>query len=379
MIESADSDYLLPEWVMFVGSAMARRLCCLTSAIIPQSIRSRLEIRPFSEGVSVSENPKHDPFTLLSSSGALGESVAGLLYRQYKNQRTENVIARAIQEPPRERKDLSDEEVASMLSYFEKLFFEVDSLDASGFINMEECEALLSYTALDIEPTERAQVFKNHDHNGSGLLNRVEFCQLCFNHLWNVPFQRLDHAVESLKNAHSGPARRNVARWQRVARRSDMLSRTVIPALYVLALIVVFAVDFSDNYEEPGAEMFSGLGSVSMSYQGACILGIYCAGVVISVIAWWATAEMSARQAAQRGSAFKQAVAASSKTVLLRRATSNALPAAAGMYVVDARTDEERSAWADSADNQETACRPCGSRSTHTRVMPISTSSLSPT
>ena len=139
MIESADSDYLLPEWVMFVGSAMARRLCCLTSAIIPQSIRSRLEIRPFSEGVSVSENPKHDPFTLLSSSGALGESVAGLLYRQYKNQRTENVIARAIQEPPRERKDLSDEEVASMLSYFEKLFFEVDCHDARIHTSAHAC------------------------------------------------------------------------------------------------------------------------------------------------------------------------------------------------------------------------------------------------
>ena len=70
--------------------------------------------------------------------------------------------------------------------------------------------------------------------------------------------------------------------------RIDILP-SQIPALYVLALIVVFAVDFSDNYEEPGAEMFSGLGSVSMSYQGACILGIYCAGVMMSVIAWWLT------------------------------------------------------------------------------------------
>lgn len=421
MIENSDSDHSLPDWVIFLGRALARLLCSVAPPALRKAILRRVDPLDVGEDDVLSDNPKQDPFRLLSSANALGESVAGLLYRQHmsiaqgpqgerttttecadhgqplrgllrgdvevdesgdddgvprtRSSQDESRQVKSSDRAPHKRSELSDGQVANMLCYFERLFFEVDSLDASGFIDREECDALLSYCALDLEPAQRAAVFKSYDYNGNGLLNRVEFCQMCFDTLWGIPYDRLENAVANLKNAHTGATRRNATRWKRVAQSSDLWSRTVIPALYFLALIVVLHLDFRDSYEQPGSEMFTGPGLVSINDTGVLLLCIYCGAAVLSGLAWWVSADLSARQAAKRRSAFKAATTAASHSKLSRRATSaNVLQAgAASLYMVDG--PQERGAW-DSDEiergshlNGPSACPPAS----RTRVVPIHT------
>ena len=47
------------------------------------------------------------------------------------------------------------------------------------FIDLSECEALLSYAALHLTPAERAAVIRGADLSMDGKLNRTEFCLLC--------------------------------------------------------------------------------------------------------------------------------------------------------------------------------------------------------
>ena len=56
-------------------------------------------------------------------------------------------------------------------------------------------DGLLSFACLKMEPKERAQLLLQYDSNGDGCLNRLEFCRLCIDHLWEVPIGTLELAV----------------------------------------------------------------------------------------------------------------------------------------------------------------------------------------
>jgi len=83
MIENSDSDHSLPDWVIFLGRALARLLCSVAPPALRKAILRRVDPLDVGEDDVLSDNPKQDPVRLLSSANALGESVAGLLYRQH--------------------------------------------------------------------------------------------------------------------------------------------------------------------------------------------------------------------------------------------------------------------------------------------------------
>ena len=60
---------------------------------------------------------------------------------------------------------------------------------------------LLSYAALDIDPLDRLDTMRQYDTARDGKLNRVEFCQLCVDLLWNVDVDHLERRTASLRVA----------------------------------------------------------------------------------------------------------------------------------------------------------------------------------
>jgi len=189
------------------------------------------------------------------------------------------------------------------LVFFERVFFELDE-DASLFIDKDECEMLLSFTALDLDPAERGSVLSKYDFNGDGRLNRVEFCMLCEGHLWDVPILTIERAVQNMKAVTKAVARRNNTYWKKVADDVDNWSRVVVPFMYFFALIAVFNLDLSDEYNtNPNGAMFSGIPNrAKLSTSGSIYLTVYLA-VAASFTAAWAlmkrVAERTKRMEAQ--------------------------------------------------------------------------------
>ena len=56
---------------------------------------------------------------------------------------------------------------------------------------------LLAYSALDLDPDARSDIFRKFDTSTDGKLTRVEFVSLCIRELWNVPEDQLRLAVRS--------------------------------------------------------------------------------------------------------------------------------------------------------------------------------------
>ena len=81
---------------------------------------------------------------------------------------------------------------------------------------------LLSYAALDIDPLDRLDTMRQYDTARDGKLNRVEFCQLCVDLLWNVDEDHLERALENSRAAKTGLKRRNSCYWKNMADYVDM-------------------------------------------------------------------------------------------------------------------------------------------------------------
>ena len=65
-------------------------------------------------------------------------------------------------------------------------------------------------------------MLQQYDASNDGKLNRLEFCKMCLDHLWNVPTGAVDLAVQSVHLAHTARRRTNSSYWKRVANKLDV-------------------------------------------------------------------------------------------------------------------------------------------------------------
>ena len=236
-----------------------------------------------------SHTPAHASHSL-GVSQLISESVAGMMYREQMGLQGLDTH-RESSSAPRD-----DNERAERLIFFESLFFELDE-DCSLFIEAGECESLLSYTALELDPYDRATMLKSFDRNDDGKLNRVEFVGLCMEHLWGLPIPTVERAMRNRKSARKARKRHNNAYWRNAADRLDSISSVVVPCTYVLCLLFLFHLDLRDEYAtDQTAEMFQGLGIASLSTRGIITIAGYCAAVLCVLVAWVLMKSLSARE-----------------------------------------------------------------------------------
>jgi len=215
--------------------------------------------------------------------------------------------ARSAPPPPQLSKAELHELRCEKLIFFEGVFFDLDE-DSSLFIDAAECDMLLSFTALDLDPNEREAVLAKYDFNGDGRLNRVEFCMLCEQHLWDVPMHTVERALKNMKCASKGVRRRNNTHWRHVANSLDKWGRILVPFCYFLTLILVFNLDLTDKYAvDPTAPMFSGLGPASLSDSGVAYLCLYLATAIGMGVAGHAMRKVAEQTAQQQAAAMKEA------------------------------------------------------------------------
>jgi len=159
--------------------------------------------------------------------------------------------------------------------------------DCSLQIERDELESLLSYAALDLQPGERADIISTYDLNGDGTLSRIQFCEMCMGELWDVPIAQLERAVKSMQSVKSGAKRRAKAYWSRLAAKTDDWSRIVVPVLYIIALVVVFNLELTDDYGSArSATMFQGLGPARITSEGWKFILYICAYFAFSFGMW---------------------------------------------------------------------------------------------
>ena len=256
MLENFDGDYLSPVPVVVL------------SRLIYNWLRERAGYRNRKE---------------LYANDVIRESVAGLLYRA---QMQGGDDGSGLAPPPQpilgsmaEDRTSTAAERARRLIFYEQLFFVLDA-DASLYIEREELEYLISYASLDLDPDRRQRLLNDYDTNSDHRLNRAEFVELCANTFWHIDLPVLEMAVANMQKARDARVTRNRARWRRFADLNDRYARTLIPLIYIFALIWVFNIDLRDDYTDPKVEMFQGLGPWTMPASGVrsfVIFGIICA------------------------------------------------------------------------------------------------------
>ena len=190
--------------------------------------------------------------------------------------------------------ELSDDD-RYRLTYFERLFFKMDA-DRSGTINAREAEMLLSFAALDMTYSERKESFRKADFVGADAqLNRLEFMDLCTYELWNVPIPQIELAVENANAVRESHRNMIRAKWRRIAEQVDAWSARTVPFLYGLSQILIFNLDLTDDYDQPGKNVVMGTdavhvrrygrGSATGMGMGVASLIVYIAAIVLCVVA----------------------------------------------------------------------------------------------
>ena len=137
---------------------------------------------------------------------------------------------------------------------FEKLFFRMDE-DHSGSISVDEAALFLSFVALDLDVEERMAAFGRADIVKDGSLTRLEFCELCRAELWDMPLSSINVAVDNMITARVAIKNRMANNWKKIADIVDVRARSILPALYLCTMVVLFNLDFRDAYDDPRVVM----------------------------------------------------------------------------------------------------------------------------
>jgi len=218
-----------------------------------------------------------------ANSNVIDESVAGILFRarygveQHVSKSQINAHASEVVESAAER--------AAKLSFFESLFYQIDE-DATQYISEQECDLMLSYVLLDIDPTQRHAVFKSHDSVADGRLNRVEFVALCFDVLWHVPRPLIEIAMSNVHISRKAKQRNNKVHWEKMASKLDSWARVTIPVAYGFCLVIIFNIELKDPYTEPqNVEMFDGVGEVIFSVSDILWMILYLLAIAVVTVA----------------------------------------------------------------------------------------------
>jgi len=155
-----------------------------------------------------------------------------------------------------------EEDDAQKLLYFESLFFKMDP-DGDGSITFEEAGRLLAFTALDMSAAQREACLKEIDDegDGDGELDREEFIVLCAKTMWDTPRSTLEMASENFADFCRMKDNRISAKWRRVANNIDRFCRVWVPLIYVCVLLIIYSIEFDDQYTDDTQKMFKSLGS----------------------------------------------------------------------------------------------------------------------
>jgi len=176
---------------------------------------------------------------ILAQSANVTESIAGILYRRMLFQDGSTVESMRSSRPKQMLSADTREEAMHRLITFERMFLDLDD-DRSGFVNEETVFSFLSFTELGLDPRFRDEIFGASDTAKDGMLTRLEFCELCVNHLWNVPLSLLELAMRNLRDVSETKTTRNKLYWAKLAQSIDRWSRkTIIPA-YLMILVIIF-------------------------------------------------------------------------------------------------------------------------------------------
>jgi hypothetical protein len=161
-------------------------------------------------------------------------------------------------------------------------------------------ERLLSFCALGLDPEGRTAVFSRYDSRSTGKLNRMEFCRLCANTLWEVPEDLLEKMTDNLIAISKAKKSYNRRYWTEMADWIERKCRIVIPLAYFFVLIILFNIDMSDVYSEDNtAQMFSGVTEhTSITSTGIIYIIVYVICVLICVgLAHFANRQLEAEAA----------------------------------------------------------------------------------
>ena len=283
MIEQFDSDSLLPKFVR------------IPLFVVLDWLMDKIKAKPQAK---VGDAPSQvDEASVarkkLASASVMFESVAGVLYRQEhaaEGKAWREASLKALREQ-------SSVERAERLVFYEALFFKLDT-DVTLYINWEECDLLLSYAALGLNPSARRMIFDEFDETKDGKLNRVEFVTMCSEILSHVNVDQMNVALENMDVARTSGTRRAKAHWTVVAKKVDTYARVTIPVAYAFGLVVVFNVRLSDEYAtNDAAPMFDGFGPMEFTTAGIVWVIMYIVLAICVCIIWLRVEHKAERQA----------------------------------------------------------------------------------
>jgi len=256
MLENHDGDHLVYTFIAVGFKKLYRMLCCCFRKKAPES------------------KGEDSNLQILSETKYVVESVAGILYRQ-------NLSESQTTASPKRRMAVTDEERMKKLVLFENLFYKIDD-NGNGEIEKEECDRLLSFCAMELDPIEREKIFDKFDYVADGSLQRMEFCRMCEEYLWNTPTELLETMIENLDKATNARSACNKAYWNEIGESIEKKSRIVCPMVYFFVLVVMFNLDMRDHYATTTDPMFSGITkNISIGPNG---VGMILAFVIVVII-----------------------------------------------------------------------------------------------
>jgi len=280
LIETNETEHLLPLIIVHPAKVAWQRLrhyskhlLCLQHKVVP------------TEHDEMDQSKRAKNLATLAESASVQESIAGVQYRLY-GPGVQRLAAQA--EPVTgdaqdgRNMTIAPEDMPKLI-FFEKLFFSIDE-DNTGEISEDECTLLFSFVALDMPYDERMKAFMAADKVADGHLTRMEFCELCRTTLWDMPLPTIEMAVENLKCARLALRDRYKNYWQSVAESLESAARPILPSMYIAANVVLFNLDFNDDYDTNVERIMGDAGYLKVSLRTGGVVWIVVLCLLIIVI-----------------------------------------------------------------------------------------------
>ena len=159
---------------------------------------------------------------------------------------------------------LSEDDMTKIV-FFENLFFDMDD-EAKGNVALATCVKRVAFLAVLHSEADCKQLVEKADVHKDGVLTRLEFCELCVELLMPYPIELLRKSNENFELATTQSKRAIQAYWKSCSEQMDSLFSTIIPAVYMIVLGILFNMTMTDDYlTDNTAEMYEGVGPVSIN------------------------------------------------------------------------------------------------------------------
>jgi len=111
----------------------------------------------------------------------------------------------------------------------------------------------------------------------------MEFCELCRTTFWDMPLSTIEISIENLKCARMARRDRYKSYWRSLGDSIESYARPLLPSLYIMANIILFSLEFDDDYMTNQARLMgeSGYLQVKISSSGIVWVSILCVAIFI--------------------------------------------------------------------------------------------------